>query len=275
MDLSLELMGVPSVPTRTSPVYPVSILHATGSDCWEEINQTAIHVPAPTGIPPHLTGFSGLSYLFTAWEQAAKWTLMPEDRRRKGVWIWNAILKSEEKRKTLLDSVEQLHALRATKSQLAPLLWAWWQINRKLEAGGSGLEFLSIWGPKALASSQMRRWFYEQVNFEVLGRRRFWPKASAAALELLHDFSRKASLVSPDEQRALWANTYSTQYAEMLSRAKQVQDDASWRISEKIKAHDLGVWLSADVMSYLKVKDASPSLQTSTGLTKRRRSAKP
>jgi hypothetical protein len=242
------------------------------------VGATCILVPAPPVFAKHLTGFTGLKELHSLWYKASKWTSLSPEKRKKSEWVWQSVIKRDSTREGLLKAVDALHELRERGSDLSPILWAWWRMSKKLEEPeATGFEFLHIWSAAALKSARMRRWFYEEIAFEHLCRRKFWPAASAVALAAYKEFELEACLRRPEEHKQLWLEKYKERYDTALAQARQVQDDASYKIRKAAEDSDLGVWLSPNPMAYLKCGAATSSLANLTkvpGLTRRKRTAK-
>lgn len=192
--------------------------------------------------------------------------------------MWSSMVKRETAKAGILATVEALHALREKGSDLSPVLWAWWRMTKKLEEPeATGFEFLHIWSANALKSSKMRRWFYQETAFEFMCRRKFWPSSSAVALETYKEFEADAAKLPPQEHRALWQAKYKVAYDAALADARNSRDDARYKVARAAADSDLGVWLSASPMAYLKCGAASNSLvktKSTTVLTRKKRQPK-
>lgn len=241
--------------------YPVNTALAIGIDPYKEVASLSIKLPPLPVMPAQAQTWSGVAHLLELWQQAAKWTQIPEDKRRKAEWVWKNSLKREGSQAALLAAVDQLHKLRDDGSQLCPLLWAWWRITKLLEEGKSGMEFISVWSPGSLQSPKMRRWFYQEVDHENILRRQVWPEGVSTLLGTLRAFEDEARRL-PDNfaHRQLWQEKYSQVYTETLATAKFIQTSAQNRINERAARYDLGVWLSTNLVEYLGLAKATQNV---------------
>jgi hypothetical protein len=279
MSISFEsYFGISPVRERQVTTYPVNVQAVLGFDPYKEVASLSIKLPSLPIIPSHMKSWSGITHLLELWQQAAKWTNMPEDKRKKAEWVWRNSLKRESTQQALLGCVEQLHVLREENSQLCPLLWAWWRITKLLEEGKSGMEFLSVWSASALKSPKMRRWFYQEVDQENILRRQVWPEGASSLLSLIRQFEDEArKLPDASSHKRLWEEVYSRLYNDTIERARFVQASAQRRIKERAEKYDLGVWLSTNLVEYLGLTQTSTSviqnsLQAKTKLRKNSKS---
>ena len=264
MDL-LAYLGVDAVPKVRTAAYPVDVKLTTGKDRYAEVSALGITLPRLPVMPAHLTGWSGVQHLLDLHLQASKWTLMPEETQKKATWVWKSSVQKDPQ--PYLDAVAYLHELREQGKELSPLMWCWWRINQQLEEDFSGLAFKGIWHVGTLKNRKIRRWYYEEVNQDHIARRRVWPEDSERVLKLLQGYEQEASkIASTYAQSALWKAGYSAAYEEARASAQFIRDAAIGRVSARVCKYDLGVWLSADPISYLGLKQVRTRLVTS-GLT--------
>jgi hypothetical protein len=269
-----SFFGISPVREGRATTYTVNVALATGTDPYKEIAALSVKLPPLPSIPAQAKAWSGVAHLLEIWQQAAKWTNVPEEKRKKAEWVWKNSLKRENTQAAMLEAVEQLHKLREEGSQLCPLLWAWWRTNQLLEEGKSGLEFLSVWSAAALKSPKVRRWFYQEVDQENILRRQVWPDSVSTLLDIVKTFEAEAKRLSdPAMHKQLWLEKYSQPYKDTLESAQFIQKSAQNRVNERAARYDLGVWLSANLVEYLGLAGTSSSvvqksLQSSTRLRK-------
>lgn len=273
-------MGVRPIASSDVVVYPVSLVSATGGrDIYAELNACSIGIPPPPTIPPEATEWIGLQYLESCWMEAVKWLNVTAEKRKHGPQAWRSFLKKETSREAMLNAVEALHELREKGSDLSPPLWCWWRISQLLEKGDPPFFFHSVWPAAALKSPKMRRWYYEEVAADILCRKKLWPHQAREAYALVRRFLDHASaLDSAEGQRKLWDRMYGAEFDRLLQTASFVKVAADNRLSDRAKKGDLGVWLSSDIVVYLKLADVAVSMtDTKSPLTTtvRRRKLKP
>jgi len=257
----LSFIGVDAIPSARTQTYLVSVKTATGEDRYKQISDLAILLPKMPVMPAFMTGWSGVNHLLELHRQASKWTAMPEEQRKKAEWVWKSVLQKDSK--SYLAAVAILHEFRDQGKELSPLLWCWWRIDRLIEEGFTGLAFHSIWHPQILKSPKMRRWFYEEVNQEHICRRKVWPAEASKLLDIVREFESRASrLPTGTEHTEMWYHDYSARFSSLLESARFVQDAARSRLEDRAGKFDLGVWLSADPISYLGLSGVRAQLVT-------------
>ena len=256
---TLAFFGIEAIPAQRVISYPVSIQSATGGDRYAEIAALGVYLPSLPRMPVEMTGWSGVNHLLTLHHQAAKWTAIKPDVAKKAAFVWKSAVQRDQN--LFLRAVDTLHALREAGSTFSPLLWNWWRITKQLEEGYSGLAFASVWHPKILNSKRMRRWYYEEVNADHIARRSVWPNEAGLLLDMVRQFEDEATrIASTYKQSELWQNSYSRNYESSLLTARACKEQATARIRERAEKHDLGVWLSYDVIEYLGLSQVSAQL---------------
>lgn len=212
-------------------------------------------------MPVEATQWIGLQYLEKCWMEAAKWVSITEDKRRHGPQAWRSFLKKERARDAMMETVAALAELRDKGSDLSPSMWCWWRLTQLLEKGDPPFHFYSVWSANALRSTKMRRWYYEEVAADLLCRKKLWPRQTRDAYTLLRAFLDTASTLPRDEDhKALWSQAYESSFKSLLQAASFVKSAAETRLSDRASKCDLGVWLSSDVVVYLKLADVAVSM---------------
>lgn len=254
----LSFFEIDAVPRVRVETYPVSVTAATGGDRYKEIAQLSIPLPELPLMPEYLKGWSGVAHLFELHRQAAKWTPMTADQRKKAEWVWkNALQKDKD---SYLDAVTALHELREQGKQLSPLLWCWWRITKQIEEGYTGLAFSNIWSARIIRSTKMRRWFYEEVNQEFITRRVIWPKEAEELLLVVRDFESECAKIPSQATHAEVWKRLSARYDALMSSAQFSRDAAITRINDRVAKFDLGIWLSFDPIEYLGLSGVKSNL---------------
>lgn len=257
----LEVLGISPVASSDRAFYPVSLLSATGRDVYAELTALGISIPTPPPIPKDATQWIGLQYLEHCWMEAAKWVDIKEDKRRHGPNAWRSFLQKDRGRDAMFAAVDALHELREKGSGLSPALWCWWRLSQMLEKGEPPFFFYSVWNANALRSPRMRRWHYEEVAADILCKKKLWPAQASRAFALVKAFTERASAIATEaEQGILWESEYAAKYNTLVQSAGFTKTTADTRLSDRAAKNDLGVWLSADLVVYLKLPDVALSM---------------
>lgn len=184
---------------------------------------------------------------------------MTDDQRKKAGWVWKSAVKKNPDQ--YLKVVELFHSFRDLDKTISPLLWCWWQINRQIEEGYTGLAFAGIWHPAALGSVKMRRWYYEEINQEFILRRKIWPQEASELLKILKRYEADCEWTSDSNfHQITWATGYDARFNELLTAAAFSKSVAETRIRDRAEKFDLGIWLSSDLIDYLGLSRMSANL---------------
>jgi hypothetical protein len=226
---------------------------------WQALNELSVTLPSPPALDDSLSAWEGLKVLELCYEQAIVHLGDPKYKASAAQHVVHAMVgKNAEVARCARDFVLACQELARDGSPISPLVWTWWRVTSLHKRGMSPYAAKVVWSQR-IREKKLRRFFYEETSYSALSGRPLWPRAAGQLLGLWRRLEHEVVSMSSEEAAKLWLSWEPS--ARRLVEVGGAQRDAiKARIAKHVAKWDLGMWLTSNLLDYLKLPKQASAL---------------
>ena len=220
---------------------------------WPNVQFRPVKVPGPTLSPDDVAVDTLAEHLAVLYKQAFYWSGQEHGDLKSKYFMALTIL-----RKNNCDLARRMKvALRQLKDQgsrLPLMIWAWWVIQRGYEKDKKGASPQAVFEAKRITDKRVRGFFWRDCGQGMENQPPLWTTACKKAFYLHQDFLRvDAHVKSVAEAASFWELWYAREFHRLALQAESEYGLVNDKVQERVWAYDLGMWLTTDIPTYLKM----------------------